>query len=181
MPPLYGAAASEKELMTRRQFFLTAGAATPAIAQWRPTEATPAQTPTRAPVKEPREVKGKRLVMDALNAVGGDKFLAMQDRIEAGRAYSFYREQLRGLSFAKIYTRYLSIPPDPTQIGQRERQSFGKTEDHSVLFTGTEGWELTFRGARPLPEDQIARWRLSMWPFSRSPLGLAPIPRSSAS
>jgi len=129
------------------------------LAQFRPATAPPEIQKSAA--KEPREVKGKRLVMDALNAVGGDKFLEMQDRIESGRAYSFYREELRGLSFAKIYTRYLSIPPDPKQIGQRERQSFGKNEDNSVLFTETEGWELTFRGARPLPDDQIERWRLS--------------------
>ena len=49
--------------------------------------------------------KGKRIAMDSLAALGGDKFLAMKDRIETGRAYSFYREQLAGLSIAKIYTR----------------------------------------------------------------------------
>ncbi len=146
--------------MTRRQLLLTAAAATPLLAQFRPATAPP-DTAKKAGPKEPREVKGKRMVMEALTAVGGDTYLAMQDRIEHGRAYSFYREQLRGLSFAKIYTRYLNAPPDPKQIGQRERQSFGKTEDNSVLFTETEGWEINFRGARPMPADQIERWRLS--------------------
>ncbi len=144
--------------MTRRTFLLTT-AATPALAQWRPAGGPPPQP--KAAAKEPREVKGKRLVLEALDALGGNNFLAMEDRIESGRAFSFYREQLRGLSLAKIYTRYLSIPPDPRMIGQRERQTFGKNQDNSVLFTETEAWDLTFRGARPLPEDQIARWRLS--------------------
>ena len=33
----------------------------------------------------------------------------MRDRIESGRAYSFYREQVSGLSIAKVYTRYRSM------------------------------------------------------------------------
>ena len=30
----------------------------------------------------------------------------MQDRVESGRAYSFYRDQISGLSIATIYTQY---------------------------------------------------------------------------
>ena len=57
--------------------------------------------------------KGKRVIDDALAALGGDRFLAMKDRVEAGRAYSFYREELRGLAKAKLYTRYLIRPEPP--------------------------------------------------------------------
>ena len=68
--------------------------------------------------------RGKRVVDEALAALGGEKFLAMADRIESGRAYSFYRERLSGLSLAKIYTRYLTRPepPVPGYLGVRERQ-----------------------------------------------------------
>ena len=55
---------------------------------------------------ETLQEKGKRIVSESLDALGGDRFLKMEDRVEAGRAYSFYREQLTGLSIAKIYTRY---------------------------------------------------------------------------
>ena len=44
--------------------------------------------------------RGKRLVDECVTALGGDRFLSMQDRVEAGRAYSFYREQLNGLTVA---------------------------------------------------------------------------------
>ena len=94
--------------------------------------------------------RGKRVVDAALKALGGDVFLKMEDRIESGRAYSFYREQLSGLSLAKIYTRYLT--PAPGQLAVRERQAFGKDEYTAVLFTETGAWELTFRGARPLAD-----------------------------
>ena len=35
--------------------------------------------------------RGKRVVNEALQAVGGKAFLAMEDRTETGRAYSFFR------------------------------------------------------------------------------------------
>src|SRR5712691_3380675 len=93
---------------------------------------------------ETNQDRGKRVINDALAALGGDRFLAMQDRVESGRAYSFYREELSGLSIAKIYTRYLIRlePAVPGFIGVRERQSFGKKEDNAVLFTETEGYEV---------------------------------------
>jgi hypothetical protein len=94
--------------------------------------------------------RGKRVVDEALKALGGDAFLKMEDRTESGRAYSFYREQLQGLSIAKIYTRYLA--PVPGQIAVRERQAFGKNEYSAVLFNEKGGWELTFRGARPVED-----------------------------
>jgi hypothetical protein len=110
---------------------------------------------------ETNQDRGKRVISEALAALGGDHFLGMQDRVEFGRAYSFYRNQLSGLSFAKIYTRYLTRPEPPLAgfFGVRERENFGKKEDSSVLFTENEGYDITFRGAHPIPSDQYERFR----------------------
>lgn len=104
--------------------------------------------------------RGKQVVEQALAALGGDAFLSMADRTETGRAYSFYRERLTGLSVATIYTRYLTAPPvpDPKELYLRERQSFGKKESSgAVLFDETGAWEITWRGARPLPKEMRER------------------------
>src|SRR5260370_3900168 len=105
--------------------------------------------------------RGKRAIDQAVAALGGDHFLNMQDRVESGRAYSFYRNELSGLSIAKIYTRYLTRPepPVPGFLGVRERQAFGKKEESAVLFTENEGYDITFRGAHPIPSDQYERFR----------------------
>ena len=111
---------------------------------------------------ETKQERGKRIIDEALAALGGPNFLAMKDRIEEGRAYSFYREQLSGLTRAKIYTRYLTRPdpPKPGFFGVRERQAFGKDEDSAVLFLETgEGWEITWRGARPLDQPLLDRFK----------------------
>lgn len=101
--------------------------------------------------------RGKRVVMEALKAMGGDAFLHMEDRVETGRAYSFYREELSGLSLAKIYTRYLT--PAPGQLGVRERQAFGKDQYAAVLFSEMGGWEITFRGARPVTDIRYDQYK----------------------
>jgi len=107
---------------------------------------------------ETRQERGKRVVYEALQALGGDAFLNMQDRVETGRAYSFYNRQIQGLSVATIYTRYLV--PEPGKPMQREREAFGKTQNEgAILLTEENGWEITFRGARPLEPERYKSYR----------------------
>jgi hypothetical protein len=114
--------------------------------------------------------RGKRVVTEGLAALGGERFLAMEDRVETGRVYSFYREELAGLSQAAIYTQYL-LPTGtgPETIAVRERQSYGKMakeglkEISAVLFSEGRGYEITFRGARPLPDDTLERYKATTY------------------
>ena len=113
---------------------------------------------------ETPQERGKKMIDRVLAALGGPAFLAMQDRIESGRAYSFYREQLSGLSVAKVYTHYEPKPRPQVAgfFGVRERESFGKKKEESaVLFADSKGYELTYRGVRPLPDTQVERYKES--------------------
>ena len=107
--------------------------------------------------------RGKKIVGDAIEALGGANFLAMRDREESGRVYSFFRERLQGLSIARIYTHYVTKPDSapPDFIGMYERQSFGKKEETAVLFNEKGGYQVSYRGASPLPEDRLERYRQS--------------------
>ena len=110
---------------------------------------------------ETAQQRGKRVVEEALKALGGSRFQSVEDRIETGRAYSFYREELKGFAKARIYTRYLTRPEPPVAgfFGSRERQCFGKDDSSGVLFTEDGAWEVTFRGARPLLDDRVKAYR----------------------
>jgi len=115
-----------------------------------------------AAAQAPSDARARKIIDDAVAALGGDKFLNMEDRIESGRAYSFYRESLSGLSVATIYTRYLTVTEGKTgeELGVRERQAFGKNEDSGyVLFREDGGWDVTFRGAREVTQDRLDRYR----------------------
>ena len=109
---------------------------------------------------ETAEDRGKRVIDECLQALGGENYLNMQNREEAGRAYSFYREQLTGLSIAKTYTRYETGVQDTAhQLAVRVRQNFDKNEDYGILFGPSEAWEITFRGARPVASDRFATYK----------------------
>ena len=126
----------------------------------------------RAQAPPANQVRGKQVIDAALEALGGPRFLAMQDRTEEGRLYSYYRERLSGASRARIYMRYLTRPepPLPGFFGQREHQSYGKDkskdknnkEDRAILFNEEGGYELTFKGASPLEGEIYARYKDSM-------------------
>jgi hypothetical protein len=110
---------------------------------------------------ETAQERGKRVINEAIQALGGDAFLRMQDRVESGRAYSFYRGQLSGLSVAHVYTRYLEPPnpPVPDKLELRERETYGKQEEDVLLFRPDGAWEITFRGAQPLPDERVTRYQ----------------------
>jgi len=111
---------------------------------------------------ETAQERGKRMIGETVEALGGSKFLETDNVVASGRAYSFYHEELSGLSVATLYTRYLrpSVPPVPDEILVDERDSFGKEERSGAsLFIGGKGYEITYRGARPAPEETNTRYR----------------------
>ena len=114
-----------------------------------------------SPILSKQMKDGRRIIDEAIDALGGDSFLGMTTKVESGRFYSFFHAQLSGLTVASVYTKYL-IAPDPPKIDEvylRERQAFGKDEKWSVVFNEKGGFEVTFRGVRPLPEEQFKSWR----------------------
>jgi hypothetical protein len=102
--------------------------------------------------------RGKALVDKVIYALGGDAFRNMKTRTEIGRAYSFYREQLSGLAVARIYTRF-ETPKDSSELHELQRQVFGKKQEDAVIFFGSEAYEVTYRGAKPLADDRVKQFR----------------------
>lgn len=112
------------------------------------------------------EERGRQVVDDALAALGGPAFLAMRDRVETGRAYSFHNDRMTGLSRARIATRYL-LRPEPPQagfFGQRERQSFARKDKDLgdlpyYLYLEDKCYDVTYRGAKELDPEVATRYR----------------------
>ena len=130
--------------MTRRTFALTLAAG-----------ALHAEAPNQ---------KGRAIIDKAIQALGGDAFRNLRTRTETGRAYSFYRQQMTGLSIARIQTKYL--PPDGIsnqaaagKIRQLQRQAFGKKQEEVVLITAGEAYEITYKGATPLADVRLEQIR----------------------
>ena len=115
--------------------------------------------PAAAQPQESRQDRGARLVREALKALGGDAFLALQDRTETGRMYSFDEGRSSGPGLvATIYTQYLQ--PAPGKFAVRIRQNYGKNQDEGgYLFTPDGAWSFSFHGAMPLDAAELAIYR----------------------
>jgi hypothetical protein len=101
--------------------------------------------------------KGKQLLDQAVAALGGDRFLHMRNRVASGRIYAFFHDQLSGLEIAKVFVEYEPEAP-ASGLAIRERELLGKRQDYSYLFLSNQAWDITFRGARPIPDEEWQRY-----------------------
>ena len=112
-------------------------------------------------IAETRQEKGERLVRDAFDAIGGQKFLDVQTQVRAGRAYSFYNRQIRGQARITIYDRFDEMRPDAGDdwLPLKRREVYTEKGDYYALFLNGTGYEVTYRGTVPQPEDYMERYR----------------------
>ena len=108
---------------------------------------------------ETAKERGKLLADRVVEGLGGARSVTWRRTRKSAAPTRFYHEQLNGLSVARIYTKYLQPDKQPDGIFQLQRQVLGKHQEDAVIFTTNEGYEVTFRGAKPLPDDQVKRYR----------------------
>jgi hypothetical protein len=106
---------------------------------------------------ETRQARAKRVIDQAVQALGGQAFLRMNDRVESGRAYSFDNGKLSGTIIATVYTRYL--PPVPGKAQVLEKDAYGKDESSGSLFTLDGAWEYNFHGIRVMDEERVRNFK----------------------
>ena len=113
---------------------------------------------------ESRQELGRRLLKECRDALGGERFLNVRNLVQTGRAYAFYRENIKGLAVITIYQNYGSIKtdPEPDWLPVSRREVYTEKGDYYTLFENGQGWEVTFRGARPLPRERMVRYRESV-------------------
>ena len=58
----------------------------------------------------PAEQRGKKLIDQAIQALGGDNFLKRRTASKAGAPIRFIATTLRAVDIARIYTRYITVP-----------------------------------------------------------------------
>ncbi len=86
-----------------------------------------------------------RAVIDAMvQALGGDRWLSMENREYEGRRSGFYNGNPTG-----AIVDYFEFHKFPDQ----DRTDFTKKRDVVQILTGQEAWEITYRGKKALPKE----------------------------
>src|SRR6476469_3174510 len=105
--------------------------------------APPAQS---IPVEQENAKKAKNLLDQAIQALGGQAYLGIQDVSQEGRTYSFFHGQPNSVGL--VFWRFYKFP-------DKDRIEFTKKRDVSYVYTGDQGFEITFKGARPQDAKEL--------------------------
>ena len=91
--------------------------------------------------------KKARATLDAMiAALGGDRWLTLNNRMLQGRTSGFYLGKPTGMT-AEFY--------EIQQFPNQTRTELGKKRDVVQILSGNQAWEVTYKGPRELPKDQI--------------------------
>jgi hypothetical protein len=82
-------------------------------------------------------VKAKKLVQQAIDALGGNAYLNIEDITQEGRTYSFHHGQSN--SVGVLYWRFTKFP-------DKERIELTKKRDVIYVYNGDKGYEITYKG-----------------------------------
>ena len=94
-----------------------------------------------------KNAKQARAVLDAMvQALGGQAWLDQKNVMQAGSIAAFFQGQ-PNLGTVKVW-QFHSWP-------DHDRIEFTAHRDVLQFFVGRTGWEVTYRGKKPLPQDQV--------------------------
>jgi hypothetical protein len=91
--------------------------------------------------------KARAILDQMVAALGGQRWLTLQNSTLVGRTSGFYQGKPTG-----DISDYTQI----TQYPGQTRIEIGKKRNVVEIFTGNEGWEVTYRGKGRIPADQVA-------------------------
>jgi opacity protein-like surface antigen len=97
-----------------------------------------------ASAPDPTAIKARELIMQMIQALGGDAYLHFADTEQEGRTNGFYHGNPTGGSAP--FWRFYKYPA-------KERVELTKGRDWIVIHNGDQGTETTFHGTKPEEED----------------------------
>ena len=116
----------------------------------------PSAAPAQNVPQDENARKARALLDQAIQALGGQAWLNVQDMREDGRSWSIFHDQPTGTAQFWLFWKF----PD------KERVELTKKRDWIIINNGDQGFEITFRGTAPEQqkalEDYLRRRKYSL-------------------
>jgi len=120
-----------------------------AIAQGSPSAASgpsgDATSSQAIPVDQGNAQKARAILDQAIQALGGQAYLTIQDMTLEGRSYSFHHGEPNSLG--TLFWRFKKYP-------DKDRFELTKKRDVIEIYSGDKGYEITYRGVRNVDEKE---------------------------
>jgi hypothetical protein len=91
------------------------------------------------PVDQQNANKARALIDQAIEALGGNAYLNIEDMTQEGRSYSFHHGEPSGAG--GLFWRMYRFP-------DKERIELTKKRDVAYVYNGDQGYEVTYKGVR---------------------------------
>lgn len=104
-----------------------------------------------AAAQDPNTKKAKDLLQKMIAAMGGQKFLNYQTMTQEGRTYSFFQGQPNSLGTP--FWRFWKYP-------DKERIELTKERDVTYIYTGDNGYEVTYKGTAAVEPKDLSDYLL---------------------
>lgn len=112
------------------------------------TEA-PATSANGIPIDQANMQKARTLISQAIEALGGQAYLNIQDMSQEGRGYSFHHGD--STSVGVQYWRFAKFP-------DKDRVEVTKQRDVMYVYNGNTGYEVTYKGARSMEAKDLSNY-----------------------
>jgi hypothetical protein len=99
------------------------------------------------PIDQQNAAKARALIAQAIEALGGNTYLNIEDMTQEGRSYSFHHGDPTGAGV--LYWRLYRFP-------DRERDELTKKRDVVYVYNGNNGYEITYKGVRADDPKSVA-------------------------
>jgi hypothetical protein len=133
---------------------VTAAVALVSMATPPPLLAQASTIPSAAPPpvsSQEQDKRGRALLQQMVVALGGDAWLNRRSMLRRGRTASFFHGAPT-LNVIEFWDYYRFPVNGQTEA---ERIEFTKKHDIVQIWTPTNGYEITYKGNKPLPEDHV--------------------------
>jgi len=91
--------------------------------------------------------KARTVLQQMITAMGGQRWLTLKNTMLQGRTSGFYHGKPTG--DIGDYTQYFQFP-------DQSRIELGKKGKVVEIISGNQGWEITYRGKRRMPSDELS-------------------------
>jgi hypothetical protein len=150
--------ASMKKILCSLLSGILLGSFVPPLLQAQASDIPSAET--AQPSAQTQEQRGKQLMDEMVAALGGPAWLNRRDMQFHGRSAAFFQGRPNGMvvDFDAWHQFADATHPEAQRIGFLTDKSMifpGKKVDVVQIWTGGEGYEVTYKGKTTLPKDQV--------------------------
>ena len=98
------------------------------------------------PIDQENARKAKAVLNEAIQALGGDAYLHVRNKLSQGRGFSFYHG--RPTNNGTLFWSFSELP-------DKERVELTKERDVAYIYLGDKGFEITYKGAHPMENKDL--------------------------